>query len=93
MGSVKTPPGMIKPEEMTMHCGMSADNIRQAMRKGIFPVGFAFKTESGTWRYYTPRAEFEKWMSGELPSCTGYTVAEVTNRIIKQIQEMRRAIG
>lgn len=68
MGRVPTPPEMITVPEMSSRCGMSPDNIRVAMRKGIFPVGFAMKMDGGQWRYYTPRAEFDDWLAGRRPS-------------------------
>ncbi len=68
VGSVKTPPEMITPEEMAPRCGISPMNIRAAMRHGIFPVGFAMRMDSGQWRYYTPRAEVEDCLAGRRPS-------------------------
>lgn len=68
MANVPTPPEMITPEKMSSRCGMSAENIRNALRQGKFPVGFAFRADGGTWRYYIPRAEFENWLGGVIPS-------------------------
>ena len=68
MGKVKTPPEMITPEEMSTRCGVNRDNIRMALRKGVFPVGFALQMDSGQWRYIIPRAEFENWIAGNRPS-------------------------
>ena len=86
MGSVKTPPEMITPEEMCSRCGISPENIRMALRKGIFPVGFALQMDSGQWRYIVPRAEFEDWISGRLPSNMLRLADMIAERLAERLQ-------
>lgn len=87
MGSVKTPPEMIAPEEMSPRCGISQDTIRMSLRKGTFPVGFALQMDSGQWRYYIPRAEFEDWLAGKLPSNTTRLTDIIADRLADRIAE------
>ena len=85
MGWVKTPPEMITPEEMSPRCGINHETIRMALRKGQFPVGFALKMDSGQWRYYIPRAEFEDWLAGRRPSNVRL-VDTLVERLAEQIK-------
>ncbi len=87
MGSVKTPPEMITPEEMSPRCGISQDTIRMSLRRGLFPVGFALQMESGQWRYYIPRAEFENWLAGSLPSNMVRLADMIADRLADRLAE------
>lgn len=85
MGSVKTPPEMITPEEMSARCGINRDNIRMALRRGQFPVGFALRMDSGQWRYIIPRAEFDDWLAGRRPSNSNLINA-LAERLAEQLR-------
>lgn len=60
---------MIYPPEIAKRIGRSQAFVESALRAGTFPVGKAIQSEdSGRWCYIVPRAEFEAWITGKLPS-------------------------
>lgn len=84
MARKPTPPEMIKPEEAARRLGVTPNYLRQEIRKGTFPVGWAFKPNDGNWVYCIPRAAFENLMSG---NSGAEQIAElVAAKIIEQLK-------
>lgn len=65
----KKNPALITPEEMARMLGKTnPEPIREALRRGTYPIGMAYQTGSGQWIYDVPRAPFEEFArSGRVP--------------------------
>lgn len=60
---------MIYTPEIAKRIGRSQAFVESALREGTFPVGKAIQNkENGRWSYIIPRAAFEAWINGQLPS-------------------------
>lgn len=59
----------ISPEEFAKKAGVSASTIRNQMRQGAFPLGYAAKMKGGGWCYHIPRKPAEEYLrTGRLPA-------------------------
>lgn len=66
---MKVPDTMITPLEAARMLGKNhAETIKQALRLGTYPIGMAYRTESGRWVYDIPRKPFEEFVkTGKIP--------------------------
>jgi len=58
----------MSPAEFARRVGKNPEVIRNAMRAGSFPLGFASRLPSGGWLFVIPRAPAEEFLrTGVLP--------------------------
>jgi hypothetical protein len=60
--------GLISPAEMGRMLGKNPAPIYEALQRGTYPIGMAYRTKTGRWVYDVPRKPFEEFVrTGKMP--------------------------
>lgn len=79
---------MISIKEVSKRIGRGTAFVEKALREKQFPAGTAiYNDDSERWTYLIPRAEFERWIKGELPSMSMSAMMDKLNGIVEKMAD------
>lgn len=76
---------MISIKEVSKRIGRGTAFVEKALREKQFPVGIAiYNDQTDRWTYIIPRAEFENWIGGQIPTINMREIMDKLGQLLDQ---------